>query len=233
MYDGSVDNVKPQHAAAEMRTMIPHPAHTNAIPPNVVNPIPDVRGGSAYGTLLQVSKHFTTLRTVPYSKAHRHIPQVCEAALHKAPSFETAMDVFDQLGALGTHGVGSGVKTHASAGGGGALGLQLQQLASNTRIYNGLLAAAGRTGRWQEAQHLYALMKEVGGVIAKRQSGEREQSAVRHRCGAGWADGVGAGTYEPTVKRLRWASVERRRWRRCAVRPGGGGGAWERVRPVR
>lgn len=51
---------------------------------------------------------------------------VCEAAMHKAPSFEAAVEVFSALAEL--------------------------QLADSTRVYNGLLGAAGRAGRWREAQ---------------------------------------------------------------------------------
>ncbi|KAG2482285.1 hypothetical protein HYH03_018770 [Edaphochlamys debaryana] len=58
--------------------------------------------------------------------------QVCEAAMHKAPSFEAALSVFEALSGL--------------------------QLADSTRAYNALLGAAGRCGRWREAQALYAAM---------------------------------------------------------------------------
>ncbi|GFR48113.1 hypothetical protein Agub_g9938, partial [Astrephomene gubernaculifera] len=59
--------------------------------------------------------------------------QVCEAAMHAAPSFEAAVAVFEALAEL--------------------------QLADCTRVYNGLLGAAGRAGRWREAQALYAQMQ--------------------------------------------------------------------------
>ncbi|KAG2424156.1 hypothetical protein HXX76_014689 [Chlamydomonas incerta] len=58
---------------------------------------------------------------------------VCEAAMHKAPSFEAAVEVFSALAEL--------------------------QLADSTRVYNGLLGAAGRAGRWREAQALYVAMQ--------------------------------------------------------------------------
>ncbi|KAG2430296.1 hypothetical protein HYH02_013774 [Chlamydomonas schloesseri] len=58
---------------------------------------------------------------------------VCEAAMHKARSFEAAVEVFAALADL--------------------------QLADSTRVYNGLLGAAGRAGRWREAQALYVAMQ--------------------------------------------------------------------------
>ncbi|PNH03719.1 Cysteine--tRNA ligase [Tetrabaena socialis] len=60
--------------------------------------------------------------------------QVCEAAMHKAPSFEAAVAVFEALAEL--------------------------QLSDSTRVYNALLRAAGRAGCWREAQALYAQMQE-------------------------------------------------------------------------
>ncbi|GLI60294.1 hypothetical protein VaNZ11_002407 [Volvox africanus] len=60
--------------------------------------------------------------------------QVCESAMHQAPSFEAALAVFSALSEL--------------------------HLADCTRIYNGLLGAAGRAGRWREAQALYAQMQD-------------------------------------------------------------------------
>ncbi|GIL91924.1 hypothetical protein Vretimale_18626 [Volvox reticuliferus] len=60
--------------------------------------------------------------------------QVCESAMHQAPSFEAALAVFSALSEL--------------------------HLADCTRVYNGLLGAAGRAGRWREAQALYAQMQD-------------------------------------------------------------------------
>ncbi|EFJ50481.1 hypothetical protein VOLCADRAFT_88869 [Volvox carteri f. nagariensis] len=60
--------------------------------------------------------------------------QVCEAAMQRSPSFEAALEVFSALSEV--------------------------HLSDCTRMYNGLLAAAGRAGRWREAQALYARMQE-------------------------------------------------------------------------